>query len=80
MKLQEIRSGLNLSGFEPTEIVNVVATVPQGERALQLIYHSPNGVRIQQLMLAANQQSIDLATAERPFSFDDNGIVEQEQV
>ena len=34
MKLQEIRSGLNLSGVEPAEFVNVVATVPPGDGAV----------------------------------------------
>lgn len=38
MKLKEITSGQSLSGVEPTEIVSVVATVPQGDGALQLIY------------------------------------------
>jgi hypothetical protein len=43
MKLQEITAGLSLSGVEPTQIVSVVATVPQGDGAVQLIYRTPNG-------------------------------------
>ena len=33
MKLQEITTGLSLSGVEPTQIVNVVTTVPVGDGA-----------------------------------------------
>ena len=33
MKLDEIKAGLSLSGVEPTQIVSVVATVPQGNGA-----------------------------------------------
>jgi hypothetical protein len=43
MKLQDIKSGTNLSGVEPAQIVNVVATVPHGDGALQLIYRTPDG-------------------------------------
>ena len=31
MNLKEITTGLNLTGVEPTQIVNVVATVPLGD-------------------------------------------------
>jgi hypothetical protein len=43
MKLEEITAGRSLSGVEATEIVTVVATVPLGEGALQLIYRTPDG-------------------------------------
>jgi hypothetical protein len=65
MKLQEIKSGLNLSGVEPTEIVSVVATVPQGEGALQLIYRTPNGSMKERLLLVADEPGINVATMDR---------------
>ena len=37
MKLQDIKAGLSLSGVEPTQIVSVVATVPQGDGALHIL-------------------------------------------
>ena len=43
MKLKEITAGLSLAGVEPTQIVTVVATVPLGDGALQLIYRTPDG-------------------------------------
>jgi hypothetical protein len=42
MKLNEITPGLSLTGVEPTQIVSVVATVPLGDGALQLIYRTPD--------------------------------------
>ena len=80
MKLQEIKAGLNLSGVEPTQIVSVVATVPQGDGALQVIYRTPDGAMKERLLLTADESSIDLANAERPFSFDGDGVLAQEQV
>ena len=81
MKLDEIKSGLNLSGVEPTQIVSVVATVPQGDGALQLIYRTPDGAMKERLLLTADEQSISIATVERPVSFDgDDGVLAQEQV
>lgn len=77
MKLQEIRSGLSLSGVEPTQIVSVVATVPQGGGALQLIYRTPDGGMKERLLLSADEPTIHLATVERPFSFDGDGAAFQ---
>lgn len=77
MKLKEITSGQSLAGVEPTEIVSVVATVPQGDGALQLIYRTPDGGMKERLLLAADQASISLATVERPFSFDGDGAAFQ---
>jgi hypothetical protein len=70
MKLQEIRSGLSLSGIEPTEIINVVATVPLGDSAVQIIYRTPDGGIRVRLLSSSDEPSISVATIERPFSFD----------
>ena len=77
MKLQEIRSGLSLSGVEPTEIVSVVATVPQGDGALQLIYRTPDGAMKERLLLTADELTISVATVDRPFSFEGDGAAFQ---
>lgn len=73
MKLQEIKTGLSLSGVEPAEIVCVVATVPHGDGALQLIYRTPDGGMKERLLGNADEDSITVATVERPFSFDGDG-------
>src|SRR5262245_56398203 len=77
MKLQEIKTGLSLSGVEPTQIVNVVATVPLGDGALQLIYRTPDGQIRERLLAHADEASINVATVERPFSFDGDGAAFQ---
>ncbi len=77
MKLQDIKAGLSLSGVEPTQIVSVVATVPQGDGALQLIYRTPDGGMKERLLLSTDEQSISVATVERPFSFDGDGAAFQ---
>jgi superfamily II DNA or RNA helicase len=70
LTLRDIQAGLNLSGVEPAQIVSVVATVPQGKGALQVIYRTPDGTMKERLLLAADESEISGATAERPFSFD----------
>jgi len=77
IKLKEITTGLNLTGIEPIEIVCVVAAVPQGEGALQLIYRTPDGAMKERLLLAADELAISIASTERPFSFDGNGAAFQ---
>lgn len=77
MKLEEITTGLNLTGVVPAQIVSVVALVPHGEGALQLIYRTPDGVMKERLLVRADEPSISVATAERPFSFDGDGAAFQ---
>jgi len=73
MKLQEISVGQSLSGIETSRIVSVVATVPHGAEALQLIYRTPEGAIKERLLSQDDEASVDLATAERPFAFDGDG-------
>ena len=73
LKLRDIQAGLNLSGVEPAQIVSVVATVPQGDGALQLIYRTPDGTMKERLLLATDEPAISIASAERPFSFEGRG-------
>ena len=77
MRLEEITSGKNLSGVEPAQIVTAVATVPHGDDALQLIYRMPDGVMKERLLGRADEESISVATTERPFSFDGDGAAFQ---
>jgi superfamily II DNA or RNA helicase len=77
IKLQDIKAGLSLSGVEPTQIVSVVATVPQGDGALQLIYRTPDGGMKERLLLSADEPQISVATLEKPFSFEGDGAAFQ---
>src|SRR5690348_7326768 len=73
MKLEELAAGLSLSGIEPSQVVTVVATVPVGEGAVQLIYRTPDGTMKERLLNRADEPSVDVASVERPFSFDGDG-------
>jgi SNF2 family DNA or RNA helicase len=77
MKLKDISAGQSLAGVEPTQIVAVVATVPHGDNALQIIYRLPDGTIKERLLGLADESSIGPATAERPFSFDGDGAAFQ---
>jgi hypothetical protein len=77
MRLGEIHTGLSLTGIEPAAVVSVVATVPLGEDALQLLYRTPSGVMQERMLGRADEDSITLDTAERPFSFDGDGTAFQ---
>ena len=43
MKLEELQPGASVTGVEPTQSVSVLAIVPMGEDAVQLIYRTPDG-------------------------------------
>lgn len=73
MKLEDIVAGQSLAGVEPTQIATVVATVPLGEGAVQLIYRTPDGTMKERMLNRADEQNIAVASTERPFSFDGNG-------
>jgi hypothetical protein len=77
MKLKEITPGLSLTGVESSHIVSVVATVALGDGTLQLIYRTPDGGINERLLGAADEATISVATAERPFSFDADGAAFQ---
>ena len=77
MKLKDISAGQSLAGVEPTQIVTVVATVPHGDSAVQIIYRLPEGTIKERLLALADEPSIELATVERPFSFDGDGAAFQ---
>jgi superfamily II DNA or RNA helicase len=77
MKLEDIAAGTSLSGVDPAQIVTVVATVPHGDAALQLIYRTPDGAMKERLLGRADETSISVATVERPFSFDGDGAAFQ---
>ena len=73
MKLEDIAPGQSLSGIEASRIVSVVATVPHGDGALQLIYKPPDGPIKERLLSRDDEATVAIATAERPFAFDGDG-------
>lgn len=77
MKLEDIANGSSLSGIEPSQIVTVVAALPLGDGAVQLIYRTPDGSIKERMLNRADEQTIAHAIAERPFSFDGDGAAFQ---
>ncbi len=71
--LKDISPGLALTGLEPATIGIVVAVVPIGEAAVQVIYKTPDGTLKDRLLNRADEPNISIATAERPWSFDGDG-------
>ena len=70
MRIEDISPGNSLTGLEPAAVATVVAVVPIADGAVQVIYKTPDGTLKDRLLGRADQDSIALATAERPWSFD----------
>ncbi len=77
LKLEEIRTGLPISGLEPTTVVTVVAAVAMGEDALQVLYRGPDGAIVDRLLGRGDEPNLSVATTERPWSFDGDGAAFQ---
>jgi superfamily II DNA or RNA helicase len=77
MKLEEISSGASLEGVEPSSVVTVVAAVALPPDSLQLIYRLPDGALRERLLSRADEASLNIATARRPWSFDGDGAAFQ---
>jgi SNF2 family DNA or RNA helicase len=73
MQLEDIKPGHSLTGLEPTAVVSIIAVVSIGPDAVQVIYKTPDGVLKERLLGRADEDSIALATVERPWAFDGDG-------
>jgi superfamily II DNA or RNA helicase len=73
VKLEALKAGISLVGIEPSLIATVVAVVPIGDGAVQLLYKTPEGTIKERLLGHADEASISVATLERPWAFDGNG-------
>jgi superfamily II DNA or RNA helicase len=73
IRLEDIKPGIALTGLVPAMVVTVVATVPIGTEAVQVIYKLPDGMIRERMVTQGEVSSIGIATAERPWSFDGDG-------
>jgi SNF2 family DNA or RNA helicase len=73
MRLEDLKPGLALTGLEAAVIGSVVAVVPIGGSAVQVLYKTPDGTLKERLLNRTDESTIALATAERPWSFDGDG-------
>ncbi|MBV9670011.1 MAG: DEAD/DEAH box helicase, partial [Acidobacteriales bacterium] len=73
IQLEALKPGISLVGIEPALIATVVAVVPIGDGAVQVLYKTPEGTIKDRLLGRDDEASISLATVERPWAFDGNG-------
>ncbi|MBX3408158.1 MAG: DUF3883 domain-containing protein [Phycisphaeraceae bacterium] len=77
MNLTDIKPGVSLVGLEPGVVCSVVATTPLAVDAVQVYYRIPDGSLKERLLGPADEASISLATAGRPWAFDGDGAAFQ---
>ena len=73
INLKSLIPGMLLTGIEPATVVTVVAIVPIGDGAVQVIYKTTDGTIKESLLNIADEANISIATTERPWSFDGDG-------
>src|ERR1035441_3024681 len=73
LAIEKIAPGILMTGIDPAIVVTVVAVVPIAEGTVQLVYKTPDGTLKDRLLNRTDEATIDLATAERPWSFDGDG-------
>ena len=55
MKLENLETGISLVGIEPTLIATVIAVVPIGDGAVQILYKTPEGTIKERLLGRADE-------------------------
>ncbi|WP_129677648.1 helicase-related protein [Candidatus Chloroploca sp. Khr17] len=73
MRLEALTVGQSLMGVEPAAVATVMAVLSIGDGAVQIVYKTPDGTIRERLLGRDDEATIDLATVERPWSFDGNG-------
>lgn len=73
MRLEDIGSGISLTGLEPNTVVTLLHVISIADGAVQVIYKLPDGTLKERLLNRADEATIEVATAERPWSFDGDG-------
>ncbi len=73
MRIEEITSGSSLTGLEPSAVATVIAVIPIADGAVRVIYQTPDGTLKERLLGRADEETIAVATTERPWSFDGDG-------
>jgi superfamily II DNA or RNA helicase len=71
--ISDIQPGLSMTGFESGVVVSVMAALPVGTEAVQVIYKMPDGTIRERMITGADLASVAVATKERPWSFDGDG-------
>jgi len=73
MLLEDLRSGQNIIGLEPSQIVSLLAVVPIGAETVQVIYKNSFGTLKERLLGRHDEAQIEEATQGCPWRFDGDG-------
>ena len=73
LKLEDIRSGTQLSGVEPGQVARVVAAERTGDDAVTVIYKLPDGALRERMLFRGDEPSLSIAHAGRAWAFDAPG-------
>src|SRR3954449_13118427 len=77
LKLEDLNPGLPLVGLEPSVVATGAAVVPIGEGSVQVFYRTPDGTTKERLLGRGDEETISVATVERPWAFDGDGATFQ---
>jgi len=73
LQLEQIQKNAAISGLEPGQVVRIVTTEPAGDNALTVYYKTADGRLLERLLFRADEASLSLAEAGRPWAFDAPG-------
>lgn len=73
MRLEELTKGSAVKGILPQQIVTVVDVKWFGSDALELTYKDPGGRLGNELLYRHNEDTLEIVTQERPWSFNADG-------
>lgn len=74
MRLEYLTAGMALIGLEPSTVATIDAVKPLAEGAVRVIYTTPDGTLKDRLLGRADEATIAVATTERPWAFDGDGM------
>jgi SNF2 family DNA or RNA helicase len=77
LKLEDIQTGVAISGLDPTKVVTVVTSIVVSPDVRTVIYRNQDGKICDILVSRQDEARLSLATLERPWSFDGDGAAFQ---
>ena len=73
MRLEDIKAGALIQGIEPGEVVRIVTIEPRGSDAYTVYYKKNDGIILERLIYRAEEETLSIATAGKPWTFDASG-------
>lgn len=73
LTLEHIQKNAAIAGIEPGQVVRIVTTEPVGDNALTVYYKTADGQLHERMLFRADEATLSLAEAGRPWAFDAPG-------